>query len=216
MTHEASALAWTPEFPGQRPPFAPGNEMAMKHGAGSPRKVDPLAAELTQELLADDTVSYLRSPRFASAVQAWAVAEAKCGLISNWVEGMSIEDAATSKPGQTSPLELLRKWETTAQTHRARLGLDPMSAAKLGKDIAQTKQADVAAEMTRLREEHERATQGPIPGEVADHDNQCAFAGTGCWCVRGAGFEASAVGSPDGYRPEPCPVQGSVRWPAGG
>lgn len=169
MTAGETLQGWVPEFPGQRPPFAPGNEMAVKHGAGSPRKVDPISAELVQELLADETVSYLRAPRFNAAVQAWATAEAKCGLISNWVEGMTIEEAACSKPGQTSPLELLRKWEATAQTHRARLGLDPMSAARLGKDIAQTKQADMAAEMTKLREQHERATH--IEGEVASDDN---------------------------------------------
>lgn len=169
MTREAGTPEWTPEFLGQRPPFTPGNEMAVKHGAGSPRKVDPLAAALVTELLTDETVKYLQAPRFAAAVQAWATAEAKCGLIATWVDGMSIEAAASSKQGQTSPLELLRKWEATAQTHRARLGLDPMSAARLGKDIAQTKQADMAAEMTQLREQHERATH--IDGEVADDDN---------------------------------------------
>lgn len=172
MTAGHTLQGWVPEFPGQRPPFTPGNDLAVKHGAGSPRKVDPIAAGIVIELLADESVSYLRAPRFGAAVQAWATAEAKCGLISNWVETMPIEEAAASKPGQTSPLELLRKWEATAQTHRSRLGLDPMSAARLGKDIAQTKQADVAAEMTMLREQHERATHGPIEGEVADDDNK--------------------------------------------
>lgn len=167
----AALDGWTPEFPGQRPPFSDGNELAVKHGAQSPRKVDPVAQALAVELLADSAVAYLRAPRYAAAVQAWATAEAKCALISTWVEGMSIELAAESKQGQTSPLELLRKWEATAQTHRSRLGLDPMSAARLGKDLAQTKQADVAAEMTKLREQHERATHGPIQGEVADDDN---------------------------------------------
>lgn len=168
---QRAAAGWVPEFPGQRPPFAEGNEMAVKHGATSPRKVDPVAQALAVELLADGSVEYLRAPRYASAVQAWALAEAKCALISAWVDGMPIERAAESKQGQTSPLELLRKWEATAQTHRSRLGLDPVSAARLGKDLAQTKQADVATEMTLLREQHERATHAPIQGEVADDDN---------------------------------------------
>lgn len=164
-------VGWVPGFPGQRPPFAEGNELAVKHGATSPRKVDPVAQALAVELLADSAVEYLRAPRYASAVQAWALAEAKCALISAWVDGMPIALAAESKQGQTSPLELLRKWEATAQTHRARLGLDPVSAARLGKDLAQTKQADVATEMTKLREQHERATHGPIQGEMADDVN---------------------------------------------
>jgi hypothetical protein len=39
------------------------------------------------------------------------------------------------------------------------LGLDPLSAAKLGKDVALGRQADAATELTRMREEHERALQ---------------------------------------------------------
>ena len=154
--------SWVPEFAGQRPPFSPGNEMAVKHGAKSPRKVDPIADALATELLADETVAYLRAPRYAAAVQAWAQAEAKCGLISNWVDGMPIEQAAASKQGQTSPLELLRKWETTAQGHRSRLGLDPMSAARLGKDVAQGRQADAATELTRMRAQMESSLRGEV------------------------------------------------------
>jgi hypothetical protein len=157
---------WVPEFPGQRPPFQPGHELSMKHGAGSPRKRDPIAQALAAELLLDESVAYLRAPRYAAAVQAWAVAEAKCALISNWVDSMPIEKAAESKQGQTSALELLRKWETTAQNHRSRLGLDPMSAAKLGKDVAQTRQADTATALTLMREDFERS----LKGEVVDGD----------------------------------------------
>ncbi|GAA4040983.1 hypothetical protein GCM10023063_28390 [Arthrobacter methylotrophus] len=153
--------AWVPAFEGQRLPFQAGNELAVKHGAQS-RKVDPIAQALAVELLADDAVGYLRAPRYASAVQAWAVAEAKCALISQWVDTMPIEQAASSKQGQTSPLELLRKWETTAQNHRSRLGLDPMSAARLGKDVAQSKQADAATELTRMRADMERTIRTDI------------------------------------------------------
>ncbi|MBD2760120.1 hypothetical protein IEE94_11440 [Yimella sp. cx-573] len=154
---------WVPEFEGQRAPFQPGNEVAMKHGAKSPRRVDPLADQLRDELLSSGDVEYLRAPRFASAVRAWSVAEAKCALISRWVDSMTIEQAAASEQGKTSPLELLRKWEATAQTQRARLGLDPQSAARLGKDIAQGKQADAAAALSALREQAERTAGHPTP-----------------------------------------------------
>lgn len=141
-----------PEFPGQRPPFAEGNELAVKHGAGSPRRRDPIAQALAAELLLDESVAYLRAPRYAAAVQAWAVAEAKCALISAWCDSMPIEVAASSpKPGTSAPLELLRKWESTAQTHRARLGLDPLSAARLGRDVAST-QVDLAKLLTASRD----------------------------------------------------------------
>ncbi len=158
---------WVPAFPGQRPPFQPGHEINLKHGARSPRRVDPVAAELVQALLADDALAYLRQPRFVAAVQAWAKSEAKVALISEWVDGMPIEVAANSKAGSTSPLELLRRWETNAQGHRSRLGLDPVSAAKLGKDVSQGRQADAATELTKMRREAE-ARRSAEPGEVID------------------------------------------------
>ncbi|SDP74132.1 hypothetical protein SAMN04487914_13245 [Arthrobacter sp. ok909] len=139
----------------------------MKHGAGSPRKRDPIAQALAAELLLDEAVAYLRAPRYAAAVQAWAVAEAKCALISTWCDSMPIEVAASSpKPGTSAPLELLRKWETTAQSHRSRLGLDPLSAARLGLSVAQTRQADTATALTLMREDFERS----MKGEVVDDD----------------------------------------------
>lgn len=158
---------WVPAFEGQRPPFQPGHELSMKHGADSPRRVDPVAQALAVELLADEALAYLRAPRFAAAVQAWAKSEAKVALISEWVDQMPIEMAANSKAGSTSPLELLRRWETNAQGHRSRLGLDPVSAAKLGKDVSQGRQADAATELTRMRRDAE-ARRAAEPGEVIE------------------------------------------------
>ena len=47
---------WVPEFEGQRPPFQPGNELgarpgndlALRHGAFSSHRVDPIAGELSK------------------------------------------------------------------------------------------------------------------------------------------------------------------------
>jgi hypothetical protein len=140
--------------------------MALKHGAKSPRKVDPLADEIMAAALADPALEFLRQPRFSAAILAWARAEARVRLISDWVDGMDMEQAAASGQGRTSPFELLRKWETTASGHRARLGLDPVAAARLGKDVAQGRQADAAAALTKMREAHERAQRG----EVVEHE----------------------------------------------
>lgn len=137
---------WVPSFPGQRPPFAPGNEWAVgpgneiatRHGAYSPRRVDPLAAEIADLLLADDSTPWLREPSMRLAVWALARAEARVQLLVEWVDGMEIAAAAQSDRGQTSPLELLRRFEETASRHRSNLGLDPMHRARLGKDLAST------------------------------------------------------------------------------
>jgi len=160
---------WVPDFEGQRPPFAPGNTLSLKHGVDSSRRVDPIANRFIEELrLSEDQhMQYLAQPRFTAAVWAWAQAEAKVQLVSDWVDGMEISEAAESGRGQTSALELLRKWQATAQTQRARLGLDPLSAARLGKDVAQGNQADAAGELTRLRAQHEAATRKTPPPPLA-------------------------------------------------
>lgn len=150
---------WVPEFPGQRPPFAPGNDLAVTHGASSPARVDPLAQQYLDEILNDPSTQYLTAPRFQAALWHWAQAQARVQLLTDYVDSMTMTAAASSDRGQTSPLELLRKWMATAQTWAARLGLDPLSAARLGKDVAQGRQADAAGELTRLRAAHEAAQQ---------------------------------------------------------
>lgn len=158
--------AWAPAFPGQRPPFEPGHELSTKYGAHSPRKLAPVAEEYVDAVLADDSLAYLRSPAYLPAVQAWAAAEARVVLIERWVSDriteQGMEWATESAAGRTSPLELLRRSDATALTHRARLGLDPISRAKLGKDVAQGRQADAAAALTAMREEHERVSKATV------------------------------------------------------
>lgn len=152
----AVPTTWTPEFPGQRPPFTPGNEVAATHGVYSPRKVDPLATELVDRILADPTLAYLQSPAFRPALWAWARAEAKVQLLEDYLaarldeKGMpDLDDART-----VSAYRELHRAETRAQTQRGRLGLDPLSRARLGRDVALGERAslDAAAVMAQLRE----------------------------------------------------------------
>jgi hypothetical protein len=160
----ATGQPWTPAFDGQRPPFQPGNQLAVTHGAFSAARTDPIARRFIDEIATDPNTAYLAAPRFQSQLWTWAVAAARVELLSAWVDGMDINAATNSARGQTSPLELLRKWIATAQTLSARLGLDPLSAARLGKDVAQGRQADAAGELTRLRAQHE-AAQSPADGQ---------------------------------------------------
>lgn len=142
---------WHPEFDGQRPPFQPGNELHLIHGIYSSARVDPIAHRYIAEIAADPTLDYLKQPRFHAALWAWASAAAKVELLQQWVDSQPIEAAADSDRGKTSALELLRKWMTTAQNHASRLGLDPLSAARLGKDIAAT-QVDLATLLSRTED----------------------------------------------------------------
>lgn len=146
---------WTPEFPGQRPPFAPGNEISIKHGAFSSKRVDPIANRFLDEYESDPTSAFAHMPRFRAQVWNWAIAMARVELLDEWVSGMSMEAAAFSGKGQVSPLELLRKWIATAQTLSSRIGADPLSAARLSKDITSAKRDDAATLLTSLRTQHE-------------------------------------------------------------
>lgn len=167
MTEAASSQdGWTPEFDGQRPPFAPGNESAVVHGARSERHVGPLAAQIAQDLLSDpDVPPHIREPLFAASVQAWARAEAVCKLLAGWLAerdlmaGLTAAETTTEDEERTKDrthrksvtrsvpavLDMLRKWESIAMNLRAKLGLDPASAARVGRDLAVVRRLDAGA-----------------------------------------------------------------------
>lgn len=117
-----------------------GNELAVQHGAYSPRKVDPLAEHLVDLVLADPDVPYLRASAYRPALWAWARAEAQCQLLTEYLAKAA--EATEDGIGELgdgrvhSAYLLLHRAETRATTGRTRLGLDPLSRAKLGKDVA--------------------------------------------------------------------------------
>lgn len=109
----------------------------MSHGAYSPRRVDPLAAKLVELMLADPGCGHLQRSSYRPALWAWARAEARVQLLDEWLSTKTFEQQMEPPVrGTIPPLEVLRKWESTAASHRARLGLDPLSRARLGKDVA--------------------------------------------------------------------------------
>jgi hypothetical protein len=140
--------------PWQRPPFAPGHELSMRHGAYSPRKVDPLAAELVANIQAH--VPHLAAPQWAPAVWAWARHEARAQLLTEYVmaagerTGDGVGNLADRKV--LAAYNALHRAEAAADRSRARLGLDPLSAARLGRDRAATA-VDVASLMASLEDE---------------------------------------------------------------
>lgn len=115
----------------QRPPFEPANGAAMTHGATSPAKVNPRAEEIAKAAV--DAVGYLGAADFAPALRSWARAEASLDLLAEWVDQHGLLD------GQGNPqpwVSTLLRFERLAAGHRARLGLDPASRAKLERDLA--------------------------------------------------------------------------------
>lgn len=145
----------------RHPPYEPGNTVAQVHGAYSPRKVDPLAAELLEAVLADPATAYLQASRWRPALLAWAKAEAQAQLLSEYLarrgeeSGDGVGDLAD--PRVLSAYALLHRAESRAESGRSQLGLTPLSAARLGRDKAAT-----GVDMARLMAElAKRDAEGP-------------------------------------------------------
>ena len=158
MTEAASSEdGWTPEFPGQRPPFPAGHEYSMVHGARSERRIAPVAAQIEAGLLAMPSCPpYLREPAFRDAVRAYCRAQACVELLTEWLSGRDLtaalgeheehEETEENAKGTTtrrgtsrrvqSVLDVLHKHETRASSLRARLGLDPASQARISRDLS--------------------------------------------------------------------------------
>lgn len=141
-----------------RPPFAESNAMARKHGAWSDRKISPIAAELladVDQLLADDPdLAHLTSPVFRPALRAWARTEARVELVAAWLDERT--DGALpgdlDADGEIRPAaDLLTRLEGQALKHRAQLGLDPTSMARLRRDAGSARASfDLAALLANL------------------------------------------------------------------
>lgn len=138
------------------PPFEKGHELSLRHGAYSPRLVNPVAQALVDGALADDDLAFLRAPCHRFALNAWARAEARVQLLTAYLEKMgSVEEAITDREESESEevhskgrskriskskrvaaaLEMLDRAETRAEKTRTRLGMDPLSRARLGRDV---------------------------------------------------------------------------------
>lgn len=129
------------------PPAPAGNLRAVRHGAHSPAIVEPVAQELATRIV--EAAAYLAEPRFQPSVEAWSRAEAKCALLNAYLE----DHGHLDRHGRPRPaFRLLREWERRASEERDRLGLSPVAAAKLSKDITAT-QFDLARAMAELGDE---------------------------------------------------------------
>jgi hypothetical protein len=149
---------WQPEFPGQRPPWAEGNEyrvgagheLSLRHGAFSDRMIAPRATKFVDAVLqiaaADGSpVAYLADPTYRPALVAWGRSEAQQDLLEEFLAELGPIDSE----GKIRPAaELLDRVARRAERMRARLGLDPLARATLAKDLAM---AQSTHELDRLK-----------------------------------------------------------------
>ena len=108
---------------------------------------------------------HLRRPEFAAEVAAWARAEAKAGLVHEWLESLPVEQQVTPrKAGVTAPVEIWRKLEGQTAARRRSLGLEPLAAARLAKDLTVSRWYQVRSPLDELHDrviaEQQRELEG--------------------------------------------------------
>jgi hypothetical protein len=128
----------------QRPPFEPGHTLTLKHGARSPRVYEPIARELVNAVIAEreDLLPYRH------AVEAWADAEARAGLLRAHLADVSM--LTDDGEPRDSLLKWLIQFEKRADAMRHRLGLDPLAHAELARQRVEAERS--AVDLDGLRE----------------------------------------------------------------
>ncbi|EYT65059.1 hypothetical protein H483_0102265 [Dietzia sp. UCD-THP] len=128
----------------QRPPFEKGNTLSRTHGAWSDRAVSPVAERYL--VTAVESVDYLQDPSYLPALSAWARTEARIELLEAWLDEHGMVDDETGQVRGAA--NLLARFEAQAAKQRERLGMDPLSRAKIRQMTAST-QVDLAQLMAQ-------------------------------------------------------------------
>jgi hypothetical protein len=136
---------WTPAFEGQRPPFEPGNEAAVTHGARSQKKVEELARQIDADL-AERAPWVLDYPE---ALKAYGRAESVARMLLADLAKVGLY--AANGEFRASVLARWATSENTAAKLRDALGLTPRSEAAVARDraAAAASSVDVVAELAR-------------------------------------------------------------------
>lgn len=148
--------AGTEVAPWQRPPFAPGHELSMRHGAYSVKRIGERARTVASDVL--DLAPHLDDPAWSLAVTEYAMARGRLELLT-----VAIENHLTTQPiAKLSPrlVESATAASREAAAQRASLGLDPRSLAELQtiKSMAALNMAQIAAQAPQVLE----AIQGAL------------------------------------------------------
>jgi hypothetical protein len=116
------------------PPFEPGNEAALRHGAHSLKLVEPRARELAPAIL--EANAHLDSLRDGHAVMRLAVALARIERVWAWLAEQDDAVFSDTEAGEVHGVhERLSRWERQAAADEDRLGISPVTRAKLGLDL---------------------------------------------------------------------------------
>jgi hypothetical protein len=147
MTEPARGYVWES--------FQPGNQVALRHGAYCARLIDPMADELIAQIR--PTVTWWQ-PCDEPTIRSWGRAEASIERVSSWLaeRGGEIDDDGEVR----AAANLLIRLESRAESLRSKLGLDPLSRARLGKDVSSAR-LDLARLWATEDQDATDAVRGP-------------------------------------------------------
>jgi hypothetical protein len=114
------------------PPFQPGHTLSLKHGATSPRVLQPVADRLAAGL--GEVAPWTSARAFAGAVASWAWAEAQAHVLRAWLDEHGLVDDDGQPRGAAGMLERV---EVRLVGLRDRLGLTPLALGKLLATLSQ-------------------------------------------------------------------------------
>ncbi|MDQ3218235.1 MAG: hypothetical protein M3Q18_10375 [Actinomycetota bacterium] len=165
-----------PQFPPARgytrtfPPFEEGNQVALRHGARSPRVVEPLAdecREYIERIIEAEDISYLKLPSFQIALD---------NLAWSWAQVLKLRQWVLEHPEDMKVRDQLERFEARFDKRLAACGFYPLDGARLRQVLtsAAANQIDIAAEIERgrqIRLQREATEKPSKPTETTDPDN---------------------------------------------
>jgi hypothetical protein len=109
----------------------------MVHGARSERTIRPLAEQLMTSVLEDaQQPDHLRSPMFRFTLSEWCRAQAVSEVLFDYIDGLGPEEMMRPRlSGTKAPVDQWKAAAAHAANLRSKLGLDPVSYAKIAKDL---------------------------------------------------------------------------------
>jgi len=152
------------------PDATPGNTIALRHGANSPRVVEPLADECRayiEQVIEAEDISYLKLPSFQIALD---------NLAWSWAQALKLRQWVLEHPEDMKARDQLERFESRFDKRLAACGFYPLDGARLRQVLtsAAANQIDIAAEIERgrqIRLQREATEKPSLPAETTDPDN---------------------------------------------
>jgi hypothetical protein len=140
-------------------PFEPGNVASLRHGAFSPRVVQPVADQIAAQL--PSVAPWAGGAAFAATVASWAHAEAQAAILRAFLD----EHGLLDDDGEPRPATvLLERVEGRAAKLRTELGLTPLALVRLLGGLSGVDAEAASSGLAALKAQGRQIRQAAIDG----------------------------------------------------